>query len=250
MLWNTTGVTDGVYQLHVVVLDVAGNTTTSAAVPNVRIDNTVPTTSQNDPGQYLRATKTLTGSAADVGSGIDHVDFQRAPTGGGSWTTIATDSTPLDGFQASFDTTSVSDGHYDFRTVAYDVAGNQAAAAPVTDRLVDNTVPTATINSPGPYLRGAVNLDVCHRRSGRLERVRCHDDRLRVLDERRRHAGSRPVPTSTRAPFPTATSTCTSSSRMRPVTPRPQRRSRASQTTRSLQRQTTLRAAGSPTRSP
>ena len=159
ILWNTTGVTDGVYQLHASSCATsAGNTTTSAAVPNVRIDNTVPTTSQNDPGQYLRATKTLTGSAADSGSGIDHVDFQRAPTGGGSWTTIATDSTPLDGFQVSFDTTTVSDGHYDFRTVAYDVAGNQAAATPVTDRLVDNTVPTATINSPGPYLRGAVNL--------------------------------------------------------------------------------------------
>ena len=43
ILWNTTGVTDGVCRLHVVVRDVAGNTTTSAAVPNVRIDNTVPT---------------------------------------------------------------------------------------------------------------------------------------------------------------------------------------------------------------
>ncbi|MDQ2969246.1 MAG: Ig-like domain-containing protein, partial [Actinomycetota bacterium] len=158
ILWNTTGVTDGVYQLRIVVRDIAGNTTTSSTVPNVRIDNTPPTTSQNDPGQYLRATKTLTGSAADSGSGIDHVDFQRAPTGGGAWTTIATDSTPLDGFQVSLDTTTVSDGHYDFQTVAYDVAGNQAAATPVTDRLVDNTVPTATINNPGPYLRGAVNL--------------------------------------------------------------------------------------------
>ena len=158
MLWNTTGVTDGVYQLRIVVSDAAGNSTTDVLATSVRIDNTVPTTSQNDPGQYLRATKTLTGSAADAGSGIDHVDFQRAPTGGGSWTTIATDSTPLDGFQASFDTTSVSDGHYDFRTVAYDVAGNQAAAVPVTDRLVDNTVPSANINNPGPYLRGAVNL--------------------------------------------------------------------------------------------
>jgi len=158
ILWNTTGVADGVYQLRIVVSDVAGNTSTSATVPNVRIDNTPPTTSQNDPGAYLRATKTLTGSAADSGSGIDHVDFQQAPTGSGSWTTIATDSTPGDGFQAAFDTTSVSDGHYDFRTVAYDVAGNQAAATPVTSRLVDNTVPSATINSPGTYLRGAVNL--------------------------------------------------------------------------------------------
>jgi hypothetical protein len=158
ILWNTSGVSDGVYQLRVVVLDVAGNSTTSSTVPNVRIDNTPPTTSQNDPGQYLRGTKTLTGSAADSGSGIDHVDFQRAPTGGGPWTTIGTDTTPGAGFQVSFDTTSVPDGHYDFRTVAYDVAGNQASATPVTDRLIDNTAPNATINSPGPYLRGAVNL--------------------------------------------------------------------------------------------
>ncbi|HEY3017207.1 MAG TPA: Ig-like domain-containing protein, partial [Gaiellaceae bacterium] len=159
LIWNTTGVADGVYQLHLVVGDVAGNSTTSTAVPNVRIDNTPPTTSQNDPGQYLRSTKMLTASAADSGgSGIDHVDFQRAPTGSGSWTTIATDSTPGDGFQASFDTTAVSDGHYDFRTVAYDVAGNQTAATPVTDRLVDNTPPNATINNPGAYLRGSVSL--------------------------------------------------------------------------------------------
>src|SRR5205823_1803502 len=113
ILWNTAGVADGVYQLRMVVRDVAGNTTTSAAVPNVRIDNTVPTTNQNDPGQYLRATKTLTGSAADSGSGVDHVDFQRAPAGSGSSTTIATAT--ISPYSVSFDTTSVPDGHYDFR---------------------------------------------------------------------------------------------------------------------------------------
>ena len=158
VLWNTALVADGIYQLRIIVSDAAGNSTTDVLGSTIRIDNTPPTTSQNDPGQSLRATKTLTGSASDAGSGIDHVDFERAPTGGGSWTTIATDSTPGDGFQASFDTTSVSDGHYDFRTAAYDVAGNQAAATPVTDRLVDNTPPDATISSPGAYLRGAVNL--------------------------------------------------------------------------------------------
>src|SRR5262249_45833663 len=55
-------------------------------------------------------------------------------------------------------TTALADGHYDFRTVAYDVAGNQAASTPVSDRLVDNTPPTATLNDPGAYLRGAVSL--------------------------------------------------------------------------------------------
>jgi hypothetical protein len=158
ILWNTALVADGLYQLRIIVSDAAGNSTTDVLGSTIRIDNTPPTTSQNDPGQYLRGTKTLSGSAGDAGSGIDHVDFERAPTGGGSWTIIATDSTPGDGFQASFDTTSVSDGHYDFRTVAYDVAGNQAAATPVSDRLVDNTPPDATISSPGAYLRGAVNL--------------------------------------------------------------------------------------------
>src|SRR5439155_173109 len=61
-------------------------------------------------------------------------------------------------YSVGFDTTAVSDGHYDFRTVAFDVAGNQAAATPVTSRLVDNTPPNATLNDPGAYLRGAVNL--------------------------------------------------------------------------------------------
>jgi hypothetical protein len=158
MPWDTTGIADGVYQLRIVAHDVAGNATASTAVTNVRIDNTVPTTSQNDPGQYLRATQTLTGSAADTGSGVDHVDFQVAAAGSGSWSTVGTDTTPGNGIQVSFDTTSVADGRYDFRTVAFDLAGNQAASAPVTNKLVDNTAPTATLNDPGAYLRGAVTL--------------------------------------------------------------------------------------------
>src|SRR5439155_25392949 len=99
---------------------------------------------------------TLTGSAADSGSGVDHVDFQQAPAGSGSWTTLATDTSAP--YAVPFDTTTVADGHYDFRTVAFDVAGNQAGATPVSNRLVDNTPPNATLNHPGPYLRGAVHL--------------------------------------------------------------------------------------------
>src|SRR5207247_1720047 len=83
-----------------------------------------------------------TGSAADSGSGVDHVDFQRAPTNGGPWTTIGTATSAP--YSTSFDTTTVADGHYDFRTVAVDVAGNQATSSTVADRLVDNTPPTAS----------------------------------------------------------------------------------------------------------
>src|SRR5439155_5521955 len=119
-----------------------------------------PTTGQDGPGAYLRLTKTLAGSAADSGgSGVDQVDFERAPSGGGAWTTIGTDTTAP--YSASFDTAAVADGHYDFRTVAVDVAGNQATSIPVTSRLADNTPPTATMNDPstaGGFVRGTINL--------------------------------------------------------------------------------------------
>ncbi len=128
--------------------------TTSATVPNVKIDNTPPVTAQDDPGPNLRTTITLSGTAADpndpqgaVGSGVDHVDFQVAPAGAGTWTTVGTDATTP--YTASFDTTTLADGHYDFRTVAYDVAGNQTNATPVANRLIDNTAPTAQIRRSG-----------------------------------------------------------------------------------------------------
>ena len=161
--WDTTAVTDGIYQMQVLVTDFAGNTTTSATVANVKIDNTPPVTSQDDPGQYLRATINLTGTAADPldpqnqpGSGVDHVDFQVSPAGANTWSTVGTSTGPA--YSASFDTTTLTDGHYDFRTVAYDVAGNQTASTVVTNRLVDNTPPVVQIVDPGANLRGTVLL--------------------------------------------------------------------------------------------
>ncbi len=162
-LWATDGISDGVYQLHVVVTDFAGNSTTSTTVASVKVDNTPPVTSQDDPGQYLRSTITLTGTAGDpddpqgvAGSGVEHVEFQVSPAGAGTWTTVG--STTTAPYSASFDTTSLADGRYDFRTLAFDVAGNQAVSTPVTNRLVDNTKPVVALNDPGTNLHGTVQL--------------------------------------------------------------------------------------------
>src|SRR5205823_2244461 len=161
--WNTTAVTVGVYQMHVLITDHAGNTTTSATVANVKIDNTQPVTAQDDPGAYLHNTIALTGTAADpndpqgvAGSGIDHVDFQVSAAGAGSWTTVGTDATAP--YSSSFDTHSLADGHYDFRTVAYDVAGNVTNATPVSNRLIDNTAPVVQIVDPGANMHATINL--------------------------------------------------------------------------------------------
>ena len=126
---------------------------------DVRIDNTPPTTSQNDPASTCArprrspapqptrapASTTSTSSAPRRVAGPG----RRSPR-----TRLRSTAS-----RSSFDTTTVSDGHYDFRTVAYDVAGNQAAATPVTDRLVDNTRADGDHQrAPVAYLRGAVNL--------------------------------------------------------------------------------------------
>lgn len=138
---DTTGVADDLYDLRARAVDGAGNETISAALTNIRVDNTVPTVSLTDPGAYLRQTITLNATASDGGSGMASVLFEYKLTADSSWTTICTDATSP--YSCSFNTTSVIDGDYDFRATATDVAGNTATST-VTSRRIDNTAPTAT----------------------------------------------------------------------------------------------------------
>ncbi|HEU4841732.1 MAG TPA: chitobiase/beta-hexosaminidase C-terminal domain-containing protein, partial [Ilumatobacteraceae bacterium] len=156
--WDTTSVSDGLYDLRVLVTDVAGNTQTDVAA-NVRVDNTAPTGTLTDPGQYLRSSLALSGNAADAGSGVASVAFQRSPESAGTWTTIATDTTGGDGWSATFDTTAggTPDGRYDLRVLVTDDAGNTFAHA-LAGRTIDNTNPTAAIANPGANLRLSVTL--------------------------------------------------------------------------------------------
>ncbi|MDP8911160.1 MAG: Ig-like domain-containing protein, partial [Actinomycetota bacterium] len=153
--WNTLPLADGPYDLHVVVTDNAGNTTTSASV-TTRVDNVAPSTSHGDLPAYLRGNVTLTAEANDAASGIDSVAFQRATAGSGTWVTIGTDSTQP--YSLDLDTTTVTDGLYDFRSEATDGAGNRTASAAITGRRIDNTKPTATMGDPGANVRGTVTL--------------------------------------------------------------------------------------------
>ena len=139
----TSGYPDGPAELRVVVTDVAGNETTSA-VRTITLDNDAPVITLNDPGANTSGTVTLgVSTSADTAQVI----FEYSPAGAGTWTTIATDSTPGDGFTAGFDTTLLGDGLYDVRARATDVGGNPGTSAPRTTR-VDNTQPTGSITAP------------------------------------------------------------------------------------------------------
>jgi hypothetical protein len=140
--FDSTGVSDGLYDFRAISTDNAGNQTTSSTVTNRRADNTAPTAGLTDPGSPLRQTVALNATGTDGGSGVLNVQIQRAPTGTSTWTTICTDTTSP--YSCSWNTTGVGDGGYDLRAVTTDNAGNVTNSSTVSNRAVDNSAPTAT----------------------------------------------------------------------------------------------------------
>ena len=111
-----------------------------------------------DPGAYLRGTITLGATATDTGgSGVTSVTIQRSPAGAGSWTDVCTDTTSA--YSCSLNTTTLSDGLYDFRATTVDNAGNSNSWSVVANRRVDNTAPTGvTMTDPGSPLAATLTL--------------------------------------------------------------------------------------------
>jgi hypothetical protein len=168
---DTTALTDGLYDLRAVVLNNVGGSATSTVLGGRRVDNTTPTgVTMSDPGSLLSGTVTYSGSASDAGSGVARVTFQYSPAGLGSWTDACSDATAPYG--CSFDTTGLGDALYDFRALAVDAAGNQAASGAWSNRRVDNVSPSSALTNPGAYLRGTVTLDATASDGGGIADVR------------------------------------------------------------------------------
>ena len=134
--WDTTSVADGTYDLRVVIVDVAGNQAISTVTGRL-VDNTAPSATMGSLSSAIRGTVTLGSSATDSGSGIASVAYERQQVGTSGWV-----ATP-----ATFDTSTVADGDYDFHVIATDVAGNSTTSAPVRTHI-DNTSPRPTSVSP------------------------------------------------------------------------------------------------------
>ena len=167
--FDTTGVGDGLYDLRAVATDNASRSTNSTTVTNRRVDNTVPTVSMTDPGTPLSGTIALGATASDTGSGVANVKIQRSPAGGGSWTDICTDGTSP--YSCSFDTTTVGDALYDFRAIATDNAALTNNST-VTNRRIDNVVPTVSLTDPGANIRGTISLDAAASDGGGILNVK------------------------------------------------------------------------------
>ena len=95
---------------------------------------------------------TVSSDSADGGSGVDSARFQRRPAGGGTWTTIDTDTSSP--YSTSWDTTPLADGDYDLRVLTTDQAGNTFTSATRTV-TVDNTAPSVTVTAPTGFVNAA-----------------------------------------------------------------------------------------------
>ena len=168
---DTTALTDGLYDFRAVATDQTGHTGTSPIRANVRIDNTSPAGSLTGPanGATVGGTSVaLSGSYSDGGSGVASVRYELRPTGGGSWTTIATSSSAP--FSASWDATTVSSGSYDLQPVVTDGAGNTFTGA-LRTITVDVSAPTVVLTNPGATISGSVILDATVSGSGATQVV-------------------------------------------------------------------------------
>ena len=131
---DTTTLLDGTYSFRAVATDEAGNVTTSAAVANRVIDNTVSAISLDVPAT-LNGTVDVTAAASST-AGVRSVRIQYAPTGTSVWTDLCTDTTSP--YSCTWDTTTVVDGRYDLRGILLDGKGQSTTSAVVGSQLVDN----------------------------------------------------------------------------------------------------------------
>ena len=158
--FDTTGVADGTYQIRALATDVAGNSLADVAT-NVLVDNTLPavTLSGVATNAKVRGSLSLSATASDAGSGVQSVAFEYRLGSSGAFLPIGSPDTTAPYGPVSFDTTLVTDGTYEIRALATDVAGNPRAST-ATNVLVDNTRPTVTIGgvAAGQAVSGTLTL--------------------------------------------------------------------------------------------
>ena len=156
--WATGGFANGEYDLRAVAFS-GFSSTDSEVVTDVLVDNSAPTASMADPGTPLSGIRTFTATASDAHAGIAQVQLQYARTGTSTWLPLCT--ADVEPYSCRFDTTSLTSARasFNFRAGATDAAGNSTVSAAVTNRVVDNTVSSVSVEDPGAYLTGTVTLN-------------------------------------------------------------------------------------------
>ena len=142
--WDTTGSPDGLYDLRVIAVDNAGNSTTSAVVEDRRVDNNAPAIDITAPVGIVNASAadpfTITASSGDAD--LNQVEFFECPTPAcGSQTSIGVDTNA----PYSVSRAIPADGSWTLKAVATDNALN--TMSDIETVTVERTRPQTTIDS-------------------------------------------------------------------------------------------------------
>lgn len=144
--WSTSALTSDFYDVRV-VSTVGSTTQVSAEQLDVIVDNLAPTVTVAVPSPASGIVQ-VTASPADDDSGVASVELSyRSTLLGitGAWTPICT--TTASPWRCAWDTAKLSNGTYEVRGIATDVAGNTATSPTVTTQ-VNNGLASVTITSP------------------------------------------------------------------------------------------------------
>ena len=148
---------------------VACGTTSSGATYTATSNNPQTFTASNDfglsvemddPGPTMRGSRSMSATPTVTdGVAVSSVAIQRSPAGSGSWTTICTDVSATGGWSCTLDTTTLTDGLYDFRARATNANGYSRHSTTAVDSLVDNSGPSITMEDPGVWFRATLALE-------------------------------------------------------------------------------------------
>lgn len=145
---NSSGFTDGTYELRAVVTDTEGDTYTTAPIETV-IDNTPPMGALYQPPEKVVGELEVHGYAYDNGSGVDTWTLERAPVGSESFTEACLPQTvPISGliYGCTISTGSLTPGAYKLRAVILDGAGNTYTTSVVSTMVESSSL--SLVSSP------------------------------------------------------------------------------------------------------
>jgi hypothetical protein len=142
--WDTTGASNGDYALTAIARDASGKSSTSAAV-SVKVSNdaTAPAVTITAP-----AAGTVSGSLAVTASASDDIGVIGVQfLLDGAKLGLEDMTTP---YEASWDTTSASNGDHAVTAIARDASGKTTTSAAVTVTVAnDSTAPAVSLTAPG-----------------------------------------------------------------------------------------------------
>ena len=146
---DTTGISDGSYNLSVRITDSASNPNESLDVIEVIFDNTNPAVSLVVPVEGNYSGGLLFNASSDDANGISSVSFGYVKSDGDGSVTWIDGSEGTTGYwNVIFDTLVLDDGLYNLSVLSTDSAGNENLSSNAVTVLIDNTLPEVELLSP------------------------------------------------------------------------------------------------------